>query len=450
MSSTSVNVSTTPTSGSPAVSPSSISQTSATDSSGSSSDPSSISGTSSSDSPSSTSGSPDSSTIPSTTETTAAITSPSTTTFQPDTTTSTSISAIFSTLDTAPSTIAFSTPSGSTSQSTSPEITNMPLTTVLQSTTIVITSTNSQGQVVTSVPPVVTEVITTTGNGGVVTTVTQAVINPTLAPNNSTSEESAFFADTGAVVGVFVVVGLACAAILLWILFAIRHRQRMVRIEQETAVEAAVAAAGLHRAPLDDDDDDSPILPSTHRQFRPFSTRMGQRSFWGFGSSASLPPSARHSEVLGGPARDGVNSHTGLPVEHHARSHLEGYVPARATSPSSLNRVEQATYDLSSSRGRKSSYGHTPTYSAGSFEPLLANYTQNMSDQDTSADIMEVPRSTTTKQTGTSSAPNKSSLDGEDVSRPSLKRQDSSSSYVLRDEDYKSYVLMASIHPPPP
>ena len=66
----------------------------------------------------------------------------------------------------------------------------MDRTTVLDSTTVFVTGTNSQGQVVTSAPPVVTEVITTTGSGGIATTVTQAIVNPTLASNDSTNEGS--------------------------------------------------------------------------------------------------------------------------------------------------------------------------------------------------------------------------------------------------------------------
>lgn len=254
-----------------------------------------------------------------------------------------------------------------------------------------------------------------------------------------------FFNDTGAVVGVFVVVGLASASIMMWILFAIRRRQRMRRIEQDTAVEAAVAAAGLNRAPLDDDDDDdSPISPNARHQT---SSGTDQRSsLFGLGGSGSLPASARLSEVLD-PAQDSANSHPGFPVEYRASSHPEGYVPARTTSPSP--RTERCTDDLGSSRDHKSSYGHTPTYSAGSFEPLLANHVQNLPDQDTSALTMQPPRN---RSPGSGLVLNGYSSDGipENGSRTSSKRQNSSDSSVLRDEeDYTRYVLMASVRHPP-
>lgn len=232
---------------------------------------------------------------------------------------------------------------------------------------------------------------------------------------------------------------------MMWILFAIRRRQRMKGIEQDTVVQAAVAAAGLNRTPLDDDDDDSsPISPNTYYQS---SSGMGQRSTLLGRGSDSLPTSARLSEVLDDFARDSANSYPGRPVEPRASSHPEGYIQARTTSPSP--RAEQCTDDPGSSRDRKSSYGHTPTYSAGSFEPLLANYVQNMSDQDASALAMEPPRNRPRQHLGSGLAPNGDSSDGSPVDgsrRTSVKRHNSSDSSVLRDEeDYTRLVLTASI-----
>lgn len=248
-----------------------------------------------------------------------------------------------------------------------------------------------------------------------------------------------FFGDTGAVVGVFVVVGLATASIMMWILFAIRRRRRMRRIEQD-AVEAAVAAAGLNRAPLDDDDD-SPTSPNTRHQFL---SGVGQRSsLSGLQDSGSLPTSARLSQVLGPTAKDSTNSH---PVGYRVSSYTEGYVPTRTTSPSP--RADRCTDDLRSSRDQKSSYGHTPTYSAGSFEPLLANYVQNTPDQDTSALSMQPPRNHSPQHLDSSLVPSGYSSDGNHVdgSRTSSKRQNSSDSSVHRDEeDYRRSVLMVSV-----
>lgn len=246
-----------------------------------------------------------------------------------------------------------------------------------------------------------------------------------------------FFTNTGAVVGVFVVVGLASASILLWILFAIRHRHRMERIEQDTTVEAVVAAAGLNRAPLDDDEDDSPISPSTRHRL---SSEMGQRSsLLGLGGSGSLATSTR---LLNDTMKDSLG-HPG-PVEHRTNSYPKGYVPTRTTSSSP--RAEPFADDLGSSRDRKSSYGYTPTYSAGSFEPLLANYVQNTPDQNTSA---VTPRNRSSQHPGSGSIPNGYPTN-ENRSRASSRRQNSSDSSVLRDEeDYARYVLMASVRRSP-
>lgn len=228
---------------------------------------------------------------------------------------------------------------------------------------------------------------------------------------------------------------------MMWILFAIRRRQRMRRIEQDSVIEAAVAAAGFNRAPLDDDDEGgSPTSPNARRQL---SAGMDQRT----SLLGSLSTSARLSDLPDDPARDNANSHPVRSAEHRTSDHPEGYVLARTTSP--LPRAGQLTDDIGSSRDRKSSYGHTPTYSAGSFEPLLANYAQNMADQDTSA--VEPPRNCSPQLLASGSGTNGYSSDGrspEDASRTSIKRQNSSNSSVRDDDVYTHYVLMASIHHP--
>ncbi|KAF9229252.1 hypothetical protein BS17DRAFT_689618 [Gyrodon lividus] len=310
----------------------------------------------------------------------------------------------------------------------------------------------------TSTPLVVTEVFTTMGSGGIATTVTQAVVNPTLAPNNDNAGGSSFFRNTGAVVGVFVVVGLAAASIMLWILFAIRRRQRMRRIEQDTAVEAAVAAAGFNRAPLDDDNGDgSAISPHTRPHF---SSEMGQRrSLLGYGSgvSGSLPTPGRPvSGTLNGPTGDSFNPYADYQVENRAG---EGYLPVRTVSPPpGAGRPAPlggaGTDEFGSARDRKSSYGHTPTYSAGSFEPLLANYAQNASEHDTPGPPTPPPRNPR-RLTDASPRPpdsgfprdsNGYSSDGsaDDRLDPGMRRRRSNSlgSVHLRDdEDYSRPVL---------
>lgn len=181
--------------------------------------------------------------------------------------------------------------------------------------------------------------------------------------------------------GVFVVVGLAAASIVLWIFFYIRRKSRMRRIDRDTEVEAAVAAAGFGRAPLDDDNAEGGAWSPPHTTSL-YSTQMGQR-----GGLAS--------HVLGGPGRPvsgaafdddngEFNPYVGYTVENRPSAVGGGYIQARTASPPPGAERQgpsgAGTDDMGdSSRDRKSSYGHTPTYSVGSYEPLLAAYTQGSS-----------------------------------------------------------------------
>ncbi|KAI6136613.1 hypothetical protein F5141DRAFT_996326 [Pisolithus sp. B1] len=242
--------------------------------------------------------------------------------------------------------------------------------TVTGHTTIFVTTTNVEGQTITSAPSIVTQLLTSTNGVGSITTVTQAVVNPTLASNNSTNQASSFFSNTGAVVGVFVVVGLAAVSILLWILFAFRRRYRMRQIEHDSAIQAAVAAAGFNRVPLDDDEDGLGRTPHSHSQF---SMEMGQRGSHVFGSLPTGPPI--HDDGQGA-----FNPYADYPTSRQGLRRTGGYVPTRTASPPpgaerpALSAT--GTDEFGSNRDRKSSFGHTPTYSAGSFEPLLSGYGQ--------------------------------------------------------------------------
>lgn len=166
--------------------------------------------------------------------------------------------------------------------------------------------------------------------------------------------------------GVFTVVGLAAASIVLWILFAIRRRYRMRRIEHDSAIQAAVAAAGFNRAPLDDDDEHT-RTPYSRSQF---STEMGQRGSY-FG-----PPQYDEDHAGFNPYADYSHMHQGT----RNMVNVGGYIPARTASPppgAERPTPSAGTDEFNSNRDRKSSFGHTPTYSAGSFEPLLSGYVQH-------------------------------------------------------------------------
>ncbi|EGO29291.1 hypothetical protein SERLADRAFT_433297 [Serpula lacrymans var. lacrymans S7.9] len=248
-------------------------------------------------------------------------------------------------------------------------------------------------------PSIITQTLTTTGTDGGVTTVTQAIVNPTLNPNSGSTKSSTFFHNTGAVAGVFVLVGLAAASIVLWIFFAIRRKRRVRQLEHDTAVEAAVAAAGFGRSRLDDDNDNDPngTSGSYHNRTSQFSSEMGQRSsLLGFppGASASSPvsPAARSSgryDSYLGEDPEGYDPYAGYADGQAVlRAAREGYIPTRTASPppgaAPGDPVIFGDDVGTGSRDRHSSSGHAPTHSAGSYEPLLAAYAQSSPPTDNS------------------------------------------------------------------
>jgi LPXTG-motif cell wall-anchored protein len=173
-----------------------------------------------------------------------------------------------------------------------------------------------------------------------------------------TAFQSRFFENTGAVTGVFVLVGLSVAAICLWIFFAVRRRRRTQKLERDSAVSASLAAAGFKRTDLDDDFSRHSRVPSADLE-------MGQRSTLGFGRSDNddlFDPFAVYPAAL-----QGV----------HGGPRNGGYLPAAPTSPT-LPFMGMATYldqghlsdNEDSPRDRRiSGTGRT---SAASYEPLLA------------------------------------------------------------------------------
>ncbi|KAG2369343.1 hypothetical protein BDR07DRAFT_650522 [Suillus spraguei] len=304
-------------------------------------------------------------------------------------------------------------------------------------------------------PSIITEVTTSTNSAGAATTITVAAANPTLAPDNGTSSGSAFFRNTGAVVGVFLVVGLAAASIVLWILFFIRRKRRISRIDHDTEIEAAVAASGFGRAPLDDDNDyGGARSPQSHSLS---SAQMVQHgSPVGYISDGSGLHTTGQP-VSGGPFDDDnvpFNPYAGYVVEGPSAS--GGYIQARGTSPPP--EAEQqgppssaGLHDIGdSSRDRKSSYGHTPTYSVASYEPLLAAYTQGSSaERGVSSPPTPPPRNPARRAhlDSVTSHPVNNSSDGgtDDRLDPEIRRRTRSNSLGSDDlkdeEDYSRPVL---------
>ncbi|KAG6911986.1 hypothetical protein DXG01_000234 [Tephrocybe rancida] len=173
---------------------------------------------------------------------------------------------------------------------------------------------------------------------------------------------ASFFQNTGAVAGVFVVVGLAAASILLWILFALRRRRRTRRLEHDTAVSATLAAAGFHRTPLDDDDDNENATGSRRSRFGSPEVEMHHRTSSGLLSST--PSAARTSAYMDSPHPDDPDTFN--PYRDYV---LE-------TPPASGGIPPPSAFQNGPYRDRTSSGGeHNHAHSAsGSYEPLLAAY----------------------------------------------------------------------------
>jgi hypothetical protein len=250
------------------------------------------------------------------------------------------------------------------------------------STTYIITTTNAAGSTITSAPDYVTTTFTTTNGSGVVITQTEVAKNqPTLASNDH-SATNPFFKNTGAVAGVFAVVGLGAAAIVLWLIFFIRRRRRTRRLEHDTAVSATLAAAGFNRSPLHDDEDSStgPRGRSPGSSSRLDMAQRRSDSQLGF-----MPPSMRHRQPSGTfppytdpfatpHMHDDFNPYV-MPgaTATFSSAGREGYVPAPTSSPPPSAGLPPSAYRDATARTDRSSssHGHAPSGSQGSYEPLL-------------------------------------------------------------------------------
>ncbi|KAG6868599.1 hypothetical protein C0993_000625 [Termitomyces sp. T159_Od127] len=175
--------------------------------------------------------------------------------------------------------------------------------------------------------------------------------------------DNSFFQNTGAVAGVFVVVGLAAASIFLWILFALRRRRRTRRLEHDTAVSATLAAAGFHRTPLDDDDENENANGSRRSRFGSPELEMQNRASSGFASTIlSGARTSTYLDSLQPDDPDAFNPYREYVVDNHAA--ISGTNPP---FPAILNGPYR---DRTSSGGE---HAHENS-AAGSYEPLLASY----------------------------------------------------------------------------
>lgn len=187
-----------------------------------------------------------------------------------------------------------------------------------------------------------------------------------------------FFKNTGAVAGVFVLVGLTISSILLWILFAIRRRRRTQREDRDSAVSATLAAAGLHRSPLEDDDDLHPA-PSHRSNYGTPDPEMNQRSSSGFAvnTPSSALSAARISTYQDSPNQDDITHQDPFnPYADYGTANRDGYVYGRNTSPPPVAFHNRDRHNSSTSAGDYIASHST----SGSYEPLLAAYYRTASD----------------------------------------------------------------------
>jgi len=188
-----------------------------------------------------------------------------------------------------------------------------------------------------------------------VVTFTEVVANPTLSANDRASSSTQFFNNKGAVVGVFLIVGLAAATICLWIFFFLRKRRRRRRIEHDTAISESLTAAGYNRAPIDDED----FGPGVRQRFGSLSSQP----------TIGTPITDEERAAEAGPGT--VNLYD--PYAEYGRPVAgSGYIPARPDSPSRHSRDRTADDTYSSGGSRRTGSMHISQHGSGSGDPLLA------------------------------------------------------------------------------
>jgi type II secretory pathway pseudopilin PulG len=170
-----------------------------------------------------------------------------------------------------------------------------------------ITTTDSKGNVITTIPSSFTSTGLTT-SGGNVFTVTRVVHNPSgaLDSGSSSGGSSSFFNNKGAVAGVFVVVGLAVVAILAALGFIFFRKRRRQRLDREVTAAAVAASAAAARSPLDEEGDIASSHPTSESYPSTMSAPMQQYNNYAttYGNGGGYDPFALQSD--GGAHATGV------------------------------------------------------------------------------------------------------------------------------------------------
>ncbi|KAG8718310.1 hypothetical protein FRC09_012838, partial [Ceratobasidium sp. 395] len=179
------------------------------------------------------------------------------------------------------STPATSTTPVSTSASTPlvPTTSSAPATTPLSTLPL-----STSPRTTLNVPPT-TSFVLTTSSGTVFTATVVVGGNPNATAGNATAKKP-FFQNTGAVVGVFVVVGIAATALAVFFITVFLRRRRARQFDRE--VQDAAREAALAQAPVDDDDYGANASYNTHAS-QPMSTERPGYSGYSTGASSWDP-----------------------------------------------------------------------------------------------------------------------------------------------------------------
>ncbi|KAG9104116.1 hypothetical protein FRC07_009846, partial [Ceratobasidium sp. 392] len=167
------------------------------------------------------------------------------------------------------------------------------------SSTPVVSTPTSVPATPTSVAPISTTPRTTlnvgttsfirTTSGGTVFTATVVVGQPS-GSASAASAKKPFFQNTGAVVGVFVVVGVVATALAVFVITTLIRRRRAKQFDRD--VQEAAREAALAQAPVDDDDYPANASYNTHAS-QPMSTERPGYGYGGSSNASSWEPYGR-------------------------------------------------------------------------------------------------------------------------------------------------------------
>ena len=245
--------------------------------------------------------------------------------------------------------------------------------------------------------------------------------------------------------GTFILVGLTATSLLLWFFFFVRRRRRRRWIEHNSAVSATLAAAGLYRTPLDDDEPRHGASPEVEMNERG-SSRIGLQS---------QPSNGRMSNYFDVAEPDNADPFNPYAEFGVPSGNKDGYEPARASSPDEHYRDRQ---------GSTSTAGFVVGHSAsGSYEPLLASYYRQSAASPPSPTVPLDPLPRNTEQNKEEVPPRESEksssvYDSEDTDNrldPNIHQRlggggggDNASAKEPRDEeDYSRPVLLVRTFP---